>query len=429
MHQRVLAAMGAHSMGMAITVGIQLASLPLFLAVWDTAAYGMWLLISALPAYLAMADAGMVTAAGNRMTMAMGAGDNALANRIFQSAQVFMLIVCATLGALVLPVIWWSPWPADATVDQRIALVALTASVLVSFAGGLSEQVFKASHRYALGTLLGNLTRLGEWAGWMIGLLMFGSFSAVAVGGLTLRVVGTLLTMAVASHDAHGMRWGLRGATRDTVRQMIRPAAAFMAFPLANALSFQGVTLLVGAMLGPVAVAVFSTYRTLARTAVQVTAMFSHSLWPEFSRLFGQGSLTELRKLAERGGWLSAAQVVVLCGGLYLASPLLLQAWTHGKIAFDPAVMGLLTAYAAVGGLWHVPRVLLMSTNQHGALALWTVLASAMCVTLTAWLAPSRGLNGVGCAMLLSELLVAGACVVLALRALGHRGLASTVMP
>lgn len=429
MHQRVLAAMGAHSMGMAITVGIQLASLPLFLVFWNTASYGVWLLISALPAYLAMADVGMVTAAGNRMTMAMGAGDTALANRVFQSAQMFMLIVCAALLVLALPVIVWAPWPTDATLDQRMALMALTASVVVAFAGGLSEQVFKATHRYALGTLLGNITRLAEWAGWMLGLMAVGSFSAVAITGLAFRVAGTLLTMVVARSGEHGLQWGSRHATRATVHQMVRPAAAFMAFPLANALSFQGVTLLVGAMLGPVAVAVFSTYRTLARTAVQVTAMFSHSLWPEFSRLFGQGSLAELRQLAGRSGWLSAAQVLVLCGALYLASPWLLEAWTHGKIAFDPTVMGLLIAYAAVSGLWHVPRVLLMSTNQHGALAWWSMLAGAACVTLTAWLAPRVGLSGVGGAMLLSELLVAGACVLLALRALEPSRHAKAVMP
>lgn len=429
MHQRVLAAMGAHSMGMAITVGIQLASLPLFLVFWNTASYGVWLLISALPAYLAMADVGMVTAAGNRMTMAMGAGDTALANRVFQSAQMFMLIVCAALLVLALPVIVWAPWPTDATLDQRMALMALTTSVVVAFAGGLSEQVFKATHRYALGTLLGNITRLAEWAGWMLGLMAVGSFSAVAITGLAFRVAGTLLTMVVARSGEHGLQWGSRHATRATVHQMVRPAAAFMAFPLANALSFQGVTLLVGAMLGPVAVAVFSTYRTLARTAVQVTAMFSHSLWPEFSRLFGQGSLAELRQLAGRSGWLSAAQVLVLCGALYLASPWLLEAWTHGKIAFDPTVMGLLIAYAAVSGLWHVPRVLLMSTNQHGALAWWSMLAGAACVTLTAWLAPRVGLSGVGGAMLLSELLVAGACVLLALRALEPSRHAKAVMP
>lgn len=417
MHQRIVAGLGANSVGMAITIGIQLVSLPIFLMVWDTSTYGAWLLLSALPAYLAMADVGMVTASGNRMTMAMGAGDVALANRVFQSAQMFMVLVCGALALLALPLVWWSPWPTAGTADQRFALMALTAGVLVAFAGGLSEQVFKATHRYALGTLLGNLTRLAEWAGWMLGLVLFGSFSAVAVGGLALRVVGTVLAMAVASHGAHGMRWGLRCATRETVRQMIRPATAFMAFPLANALSFQGVTLLVGATLGPVAVAVFSTYRTLARTAVQVTAMFSHSLWPEFSRLFGQRSFSELQQLARRSAWLSAAQVLLLCGALFALAPWILRTWTHGQIPFDGVVFGILMAYAAASGLWHVPRVLLMSTNRHGGLAVWAVLTGALCVALTAWLGQRMELEGVGIAMLASELLIAIVCIGLALRA------------
>lgn len=418
LRQRVLAGLGAHSVGMAFTIGMQLVSLPIFLSVWDAATYGTWLVVAALPSYLAMADVGMVTSAGNRMTMAMGAGDTALANRVFQSAQVFMALVCALLALIALPCIWWSPWPAASTDDQRIALMALTAGVLMALIGGLSEQVFKATHRYAQGTHLGNLTRLAEWAGWMLGLLAVGSFSAVAIGGLLFRAAGTLMSMAVASQGQHGLRWGSNSATRSTVRQLIGPASAFMAFPLANALSFQGVTLIVGATLGPAAVAVFSTYRTLARTAVQVTAMFSHSLWPEFSRLFGQRAMAELRQLAQRSAWLSAAQVLLLCAGVYLVAPWLLQAWTHGKIPFDPMAFGLLMLYAAVAGLWHVPRVLLMSTNQHGLLAVWAVLAGALCVVLSASFGPPLGLMGVGGAMLLSELLVALACGVLALRSI-----------
>ena len=74
LRQRVVAGFGANSVGMALGIGMQLASLPLFLAVWDLHTYGLWLMISALPAYLTMADAGMVTAAGNRMTMALGSG-------------------------------------------------------------------------------------------------------------------------------------------------------------------------------------------------------------------------------------------------------------------------------------------------------------------------------------------------------------------
>jgi len=414
MYRRVLAGMGANSVGMVITIGIQLGSLPLFLSIWDTANYGTWLMLSALPAYLSMADVGMVTAAGNQMTMAMGAGDERLANRVFQSAQVFVACVCIGLAGIVLPLIWWSPWPLGATLDQRLALMALAAGVLVAFFGGLCEQVFKATHRYALGTMLSNLTRLGEWAGWMFGLMLSGSFAAVALGGLALRIAGTLVCMVIARGGEDSLNWGARQATRDTVRQMVRPAAAFMAFPLANALSIQGVTLLVGTLLGPTVVAVFNTYRTLARTAVQVTAIFSHALWPEFSRLMGQGARAAVQQLAFRSAWLGAGQALLLSGALYLAAPWLLQAWTHGKIGFDPLAFGILMAYAAVGGLWHVPRVLLMSTNRHGGIAAWSVLVGVLCVALAGLMGQAMQLPGVSGAMLISEVLIAAICSWLA---------------
>lgn len=419
--RRVLAGMGANSVGMAITIGIQLASLPLFLSTWDTATYGVWLMLSALPGYLSMADVGMVTAAGNRMNMAMGAGDTAEANHVFHSAQVFVVTVCAGIGLLSLPAIWWFPWPEMASSDEKLALMALCMGVLMAFFGGLSEQVFKSTQRYALGTMFGNITRLAEWMGWMAGLLLVGSYTAVACGGLLMRLLGTLLSMGMARDGAHGLTWGTRAASMATVREMARPAVAFMAFPLANALSFQGVTLLVGTLLGPVAVALFNTYRTLARTTVQATAIFSHALWPEFSRLFGQGALPALQRLALRSTWVSAVQAALASGVLFMLAPWILKWWTHGQIGFDPLVFGLLMAYAAVSGLWHVPRVLLMATNRHGALAIWSVVAGALCVGLTGGLGELLELPGVSTAMLASELFIAVVCGWLAWRALHPR--------
>ncbi len=198
---------------------------------------------------------------------------------------------------------------------------------------------------------------------------------------------------------------------------MVRPAVSFMAFPLANALSFQGVTLLVGAIAGTAAVALFTAYRTIARVAVQVTAMFSHALWPEFSRLFGQAGMGAVHPLFRRSALLSAAQSIALSLVLYFLSPWLLRIWTHGRIEFVPSLMAWLLAYAAVSGVWHVPRVLLMATNQHIGLAGWTLAAGVLAVALAWLLGTLWQVNGVGAAMLLSESFIAAICVYLAQRA------------
>ena len=416
LYKRLLAGMGANSLGMAITIGIQLVSLPLFLAHWDAATYGSWLLISALPAYLSMADVGMVAAAGNRMIMAVGAGKAASANGIFQSAQVFMACVCLGLAVIACPIIWWSPWPQGATDDQRLALMAMSIGVLIALFGGLSEQVFKATQRYATGTLFANLIRVSEWIGSMVGLVLIGSFTAVAFGGLGLRLVGTLVVMVMARKGGHGMTWGFRHSSSEAIRQMLKPAFAFMALPLASALSLQGVTLLVGILLGPVAVAVFNTYRTLARIAVQATAIFSFALWPEFARLFGEGAHSALRQLAIRSAVLSAVQAVLLSAVLYMFAPWLLRVWTHSQIGFEPLVFGVLMTYASMAGIWHVPKVLLMATNLHGELAIWSVLVGALSVVLAWLLGRHMGLVGVSNAMLVSEALIAIICVWIAWR-------------
>src|SRR5450830_47467 len=418
MKRRIIAGMGANSFGMAITIGIQLVSLPLFLHYWDTSTYGIWLMLSAIPAYLSMADVGMVTAAGNKMTMAMGKGDIPEANRVFQSALMFMAMVCGTLALLAVPLILWAPLPGLQTFDQRVALSALCVGVLLALFGGLSEAVFKSTERYATGTMLGNYVRLGEWAGFMVGLVSVGSFSAVALCGLAVRLIGTLVGVVLTGQGKHGIHWGTQAADSGEIRAMIKPAVSFMAFPLANALSFQGLTLLVGTLFGPVAVALFNTYRTISRVAVQVTAIFSHALWPEFSRLFGQGASGVVDKLFRRTFLLGAAQALLLSLILYFISPWMLRVWTHGAIEFVPSLMLLMLLYAAVAGIWHVPRVLLMATNQHVGLAYWTLAAGMLSVGLAWVLSDLLHLNGVVVAMLMSELFIATICTLLAYKAI-----------
>lgn len=413
---RIVAALGAGAFGQAVNVFIQLASLPLFLHQWDVATYGTWLMLSAMPAYLAMADVGMVSTAGNRMTMAMAQGQPAQANAVFHSALVFMLLVCGAFALVSLPVVALAPVPGLSTQDQRVALCALICGVLLTLLGGLADAVFRSTGRYALGTALGTLVRLAEWAGWMVGLLVWGSFSAVALCGLLVRAMGVLWMSCLSGRQSQGLSWQVQHASLAEVRAMARPALSFMLFPLANAVSFQGITLLVGQQFGAVVVALFNTYRTLARVAVQVTGTFGHALWSEFSGLFGQGGAAAVARLYRRASWLGVGLSMGISVLLFWLAPWLLRWWTHGAIAHEPVLMGLLLAYAAVCGSWHVPRVLLMATNQHIGLAQWTLLAAALAFGLAYGLGQFSGISGVAWGMLLAEALIALLCLLLAHR-------------
>jgi O-antigen/teichoic acid export membrane protein len=314
------------------------------------------------------------------------------------------------LAVLLPPLVLFGPLPQYISFDQRVALTALLCQVLLTLFSGLSQQIFRATGRYALGTMMGNLIRLGGWAGGMLGLILFRNLSGVAICYFLANAAGTGLSILLAQRGDHGILWGTKLASKAEITAMIRPAVSFMAFPLANALSLQGVTLLTGALMGATTVALFNTYRTIARVAMQLNTMLSHALWPEFARLYGEGGASAVESLFRRSAALGVLQSVGISLLLYFGSPWLLQFWTHGLIGFDRGLMLLLLAYAAVCGSWHIPCVLLMATNQHAGLAGWSLAAGGLSVVLAWAFGVEWQLYGVASAMLTSECFIALVC-------------------
>jgi len=404
--RRIATGAGAYGYAQGVSIGTQLVSLPLFLHHWDMATYGYWLALTALPFYLSLADAGISTASSNQMIGLIAQGQKARAAEVFQSAVAFLLsislLVLLTVGAalLLLPV---STLQAP---HWKTVIMLLSFSVVLGLFCSLAEVIYKATGGYAAGTYLVTTGRLAEWLGGITGLVLTQSFIGVAASALLARLGYTLLCIWLSQQRTDFLRWGVQRASLADIRQAAKPGMLFLSLTLTNALSLQGFTLLVAATLGPAATAVFNTYRTLARTVVQLTSALSNPLWPELTALKGHqndSAFWKLYRRANRLGLLMAAAGALL---VYLISPWLLDIWTHGQIPFAATGMALFLLYAAVCSATQVPRVVLMSINRHAGLA-WQSLAAAVVALLVAWLVwDHTGMTGVVGAMLLGEALV-----------------------
>jgi O-antigen/teichoic acid export membrane protein len=364
---RVAASMGALLVGQGVTAGIQLLSLPLYLHFWDAPRYGKWVLLTAVPAYFSMSDAGLLPVAANRINMLYAAGKPDEANTVFQSALALVLVaiaVIAGVAALVLSLIGG----ALLDTDSRVCLWLLIVATLCGLFGGLYDAGFRAYGRYARGVLYANGIRVLEFAGIAVGLSLGASFTHAALGLLAGRVGGSIAMGQYCRRAFPQLRWGLTHASGSELRELVRPALTFMAFPLGNALSIQAITLIVGALFGTVVVAMFNTYRTLSRLILQIAATFGHALWAEFSRLYGAGDRNHLNNLYGRTILIGGVISVLASLAMIPMAPLILNWWTHGKIAFDAPVFICFALVTLVGGLSVVPRVLLMSTNRHSQL-------------------------------------------------------------
>jgi O-antigen/teichoic acid export membrane protein len=406
---RLMRGLGATALGPVVNAIIQLGSVPLLLHAWGVARYGDWLLLSAIPVYLTLSDLGFGDASGSDMSMRVAANDKAGALQTFQSSWVLVTAVStATLLLAALSVRWvpWQPWLRLSSVSSpqaAIIVLVLAAWVVVAQQNGVTESGYRCDGNFATGTLLMTVQRLAEVSLATAVALLGGNLLAVAFTYLAVRCLGTVVYALLLRHRSPWIRYGFRHARWDTIKQLAAPAFGFMAFPVGQALSFQGFTILIGALLGPLAVVLFSTLRTLSRLTFQLVAVFKHAFWPELSMAFGAGDISLARRLHRHA--CQASLAVSIFGGalLWIFGPAIYHVWLRQRIVFDAACFHVLLLAVVTNSFWDTSAVIPMSINGHCRIAV-TYAGAALGSLVLAWaLIPHFGILGAALALLATD--------------------------
>jgi O-antigen/teichoic acid export membrane protein len=386
--QRILHALAANAFGQAVTVGTQLLLTPLFFAQWGAALYGEWLLLSALPAYLTMADLGIGSAAGNDMTMRAGANDRRGAQATYRgafrvAAAVGLLTLLAGV-ALALGKFSFNtlPTPHIQPLEAALVVLALAANVALSFSVGVFGAGYRCAGLNATGIVIGNGGRLLEALAFAALLLLGHGPLALCGAMLVLKLMLIGFQMLHLRRVCPWLHEGDVSAEPGLVRRLLKPSLAFMAMPLAGALSLQGPIIVLGAALGGEAVALFAAMRTLSRIPMQLMNALNASVWPEMSRAFGAGDMALLRQLHRRSARITAALVAASCLGLGLLGETITHLWLGAQQTYQPSLLLWLVAIAGVSALWNASSIVLAATNQHGRMGVNMVLSSAVAIGL-----------------------------------------------
>lgn len=191
---RLFKGTGAQAFGQAVQIFIRLAEVPLLLAFWGTQLYGEWLMLSAIPAYLAIGDGGFANAACRDMTMKSGAGDRQGVLAVFQST--WLLLLAVSLVAFLLawgfaelaPLGRWLGFSAMTAAETQTVLLLLAAHVLVGFQGGLLNGGFWVSGRYPTGMVFSAITQLLEFSGLGLAVILGGGPVQAAAGYVIGRI-------------------------------------------------------------------------------------------------------------------------------------------------------------------------------------------------------------------------------------------------
>jgi len=426
---RIIAGLGANGVTQASQLLMRLVEVPILLMFWGAAAYGEWLLIAALPTALSFSDGGFTRTARREMAMRSGKGDVVGIASVFQSTWVLLLAISVVvLSALMLllphlSLVQWLKLKSIDTSDLVLALLALTTQVLVYFQCGLLHGAFTSRGRYAMGELLIALSAVMTFCGMVAGAAIGKNILAGALGSLAGQLAGYCVMLGIYLRQESMPRFGLEGVSRRELKALLVPSVTNLAFPLSDALNMQGVRLVVGLTLGPVALAMFSTTRTLCRLALQPVLSIARTVEPELSLAYGAGHDAEARNLflasSHAGFWLS----VVLSLVVAIAGPYFYALWVGQHLELNRLALWLMLISSVVNVLWGMALAVPCSVNRHMALSLQFLGAYGVGTILLVFTLSRQGAGTTGAALgvLLGDALTLGLVVTAALRLTGVR--------
>jgi O-antigen/teichoic acid export membrane protein len=411
MIRRIRKALTAVLFGQGVTILSNFLLVPLFLHVWTSAAYGEWLILSSSVAYLYSLDMGMQTYLVNKLTQTFQA-KNFNAYREIQHTGLALYIAVASVGTLlvlattlVVPLKAWlrldhmSTWAVSATVTL------LAAQVLWALPTNFISAIYRTTGDLARSEWRVHAQRAGTLLAAVAALLIHPTPVTLAAS----QLLPLALSIGIVLFDVHrrfpALRFGLSHARKDLALSFLHPSFLFGGMLLAQAITLQGMTLLIGWTLGSIAVALYVTTRTLANLCRQAFALLSTATWTEFTLLESKGDVARLRLAHQLLLVVSGAGCAAVAATLWFEGASLITIWTHGQLVPDVVLLRLLLMHGLFAIPWLAASLIPASSNRHRRLSASYLASSIIAVGFAALTVARFGLYCVPIGLLLGDLL------------------------
>jgi O-antigen/teichoic acid export membrane protein len=364
------------------------------------ASYGVWEIVMSLTGYLGFADLGVRPAVVYFVARHDALGERDEVNRYVNAALLTFgacgaaILAAAALLAPHVPA-WFGVDPASAS-DASLAVLLTSASLALTLPLNAFSAVLVGKERYRLLCSTDLVVLAAKVTATVLVLRAGGGLL-----GLALVTVGAdLLEMTAKAAWAFRVHPGLRIApslaSLARCRALLRYGGAALLVSLAQLVIWRTDALVVGAMLGAEAVAVFAIGSKLPSYARSLTTAASRVLTPAASRLEATGDRAGLLRMVARG-----SRAMLLVGGAMLAylvacgEPFLAR-WQGDDFRGEAAAVLVALSIGAVGPVAAYPfEAVLYGARRVGLLGVLSVVEAVANLGLSLLLARPYGVLGV----------------------------------
>lgn len=387
-----------------------LVGIPIMLHAWGTQLYGEWLILTAIPTYLSMSDMGFSRAAVREMAMCMGRQDMAGAVCAFQSSLAmtsvisFVVVGAGILLAYTVPIVEIFHFRImDMAMVRAILIIQLSAVILSILEEAISGGMMCDGKYGEAFTSLAAVKLFNSCSIWLAALLGASPVMVSAVSAVT-NVLGLLGLAWVLRRLYPWLHFGYSQARFQVFRNLLVPSLANMSLPLSQSINLQGFRMVVGYVLGPQAVVVFATARTLTRLVYQMLMTVNRVISPEVGNAYGSGDMDLLRRLHRRA--CQTSLWVALGASLFVGvfGESIYRVWTNGSVTLDRPTFYLLLLVTIINALWYTSFTVQQATNTHARISGYYLAANTVSIVAGFATTYLLGLPGAALALCLVEI-------------------------
>jgi O-antigen/teichoic acid export membrane protein len=364
-------------------LAIQIMQVPIFIGVLGTAQYGAYLVLIALPSALTLSDFGLLSATSTRLMTLVSTGRDDEARRLSRfTNSVVVYITTFLLIASVVVILSVDISSSEIKLsDARMIVLQFALYAVFSVYSSSSEGSMRAAGRYANAWVRLSVMRLVDFFAGVTLLMLSGDAVLIVTGMLVSRMFGLILLRGKTRRVAPWASWKLVLPKREMAPGLLKPTLGSLALPVGNAFVNQGALLAVGTVLGPSAVVVFSTVRTMVNCLRQLTSVMTNASLPAITQAFAKGAQDEIRERLRRATIGVGAVAVFASGSLALLGPWIVSIWTSGAVTATPTMVALFCLQSLVESMWLVLSLRFLAQNRHFGYSLVFLSTSVLFVT------------------------------------------------
>ncbi|WP_282074638.1 lipopolysaccharide biosynthesis protein [Maribacter aquivivus] len=395
-----------------IRVVEQLFLVPFFITAWGAAYYGEWLTLTIIPSVMAFSNLGFGSAAGNSFVLTYASGDQQKAASISKTGFyiiTIMILVAILVSALTIVVLDYFHVFEKSLIEKSDAIIAVSFMIiaqLLMFYLQLMEAYYRAAQKAALSI---NLITLKSAFLIGTGLLVL----VLGYGVIEFAITQFIVTLVFI------LLYGLKGRKvlglfkthngikdKAILKDITSKGLSYLMLPVWQIIYFQGSTFVVRIVLGPEAVAIFNTVRTLSRSFNQFLYLVEPTVFPELQYYIGKNQWETAKKIFR----ISILGVFLLsiigCILLAIFGPWFYAIWTKNELDLPKAMWYVSISGLIFNALWYSAEMVFRAVNQPKKMGVFGIISAVISVAFTYVFAQHLGLVGAALGALTLDILL-----------------------